>query len=82
MAEQDGKRNLVGGRVRKARLSLKPVVAQEDLTNRMANRGVYFDRSVISRIEAGDRYVKDYELAALAKCLKVSVSWLMGEKGA
>ena len=37
------------------------------------------DRSGISKIESFERYVMDYEAAALAKALRVSVAWLYGE---
>ena len=35
---------------------------------------------VSSRIESQSRYLMDYEIAALARCLKVSVAWLFGDK--
>lgn len=69
-------RNIVGKRVREARLRAVPPVSQEDLAGRVAGLGVSLDRSAISRIEAAERYVMDYEAAALAKALKVSVAWL------
>jgi transcriptional regulator with XRE-family HTH domain len=72
-------RNLIGQRVRDARLRLKPTVSQDDLAGRMAAKGVFVDRTAISRIELKDRYVMDFEAKALAKCLGVSVAWLFGE---
>jgi HTH-type transcriptional regulator, cell division transcriptional repressor len=72
-------RNVIGRRVRQARLRCKPPVSQEDLAGRMAAQGVLLDRTAISRIENLSRYVMDYEAAALARCLKVSVGWLHGE---
>ena len=75
------KKNLVGGRVRLARYSLEPKVSQDDLSGRLARQGVTIDRSGISKIESFERYVMDYEAAALAKALKVSVGWLYGEEG-
>jgi hypothetical protein len=38
------------------------------------------DQTAVSRIERQERYLMDYEVAAIAKCLKVSVAWLHGEK--
>ena len=73
------KKNLVGGRVRLARYSLEPKVSQDDLSGRLARQGVTIDRSGISKIESFERYVMDYEAAALAKALRVSVAWLFGE---
>ena len=72
-------RNLIGRRVRQARLKLKPLVSQEDLAGRLAARGILLDRSAVSRIENQTRYVMDYEAAAIARALKVSVAWLYGE---
>jgi transcriptional regulator with XRE-family HTH domain len=46
---------------------------------RLAARGISIDRSAISRIENRDRYRMDYEIAAIARSLKVSVGWLFGE---
>lgn len=72
-------RNLIGGRVRTARLRSTPPVSQEDLAGKLAAQGILLDRTAVSRIENQDRYVMDYEAAALAKVLKVSVAWLFGE---
>ncbi len=46
----------------------------------MAVRGVFVDRTAISRIELKERYVMDFEAKALAKCLGVTVAWLFAEK--
>lgn len=73
-------RNVVGARVRKARLAAKPTVSQEDLAGRLAALDIQLDRSAISRIESQDRYVMDYEVRALARALRVSIAWLYGEK--
>lgn len=73
-------RNLVGPKVREARLKAQPPVSQDDLAGRLAARGVALDQTAVSRIENQSRYAMDYEVAALAKCLKVPVSWLYGEQ--
>ncbi len=72
-------RNVLGGRIRKARLACKPPVSQEDLAGRMAACGVLMDRSAISRIENQERYLMDYEITAIARSLRVSVAFLFGE---
>jgi transcriptional regulator with XRE-family HTH domain len=76
---QTEQRNLVGRRIRQARLRCKPAVSQEDLAGRLAVRGVSIDQTAVSRIENQARYLMDYEVAAIAKSLKVSVGWLFGE---
>jgi len=70
--------NLVGRRVRKARLGFKQLLSQDALSGRLAAKGVVIDRAGIAKIEAGSRYVSDFEVKALAQALGVSVGWLMG----
>lgn len=71
-------KNIVGPRVRDARLRAKPSISQEDLSGRLAALGVSITQTGISKIENQDRYVMDYEAAALAKALRVTVAWLYG----
>ena len=77
---QQPERNIIGRRIRLARSKCSPTVSQDDLAGRMAARGIILDQTAISRIENQTRYLMDYEIAAIAKCLKVSVAWLFGEK--
>lgn len=72
--------NLVGKRVKKARLSLKPKLSQDALSGKLAARGVTIDRAGIAKLEAGSRYVSDFEVKALAAALGVTVGWLMGSE--
>jgi hypothetical protein len=73
-------KNIVGPQVKAARLAFDPPLSQDALAGRLAGRGVFLDRSAISRVESQERYVMDYEAVALAKCLKVSVGYLFQEK--
>ena len=75
------KRNLVGNRVRQARKTAKPMITQLDLVARLQVLGLMVDQSTLSKIENGQRPVTDIEVAALAKALKVPVSWLFEEAG-
>lgn len=77
---QSEHKNLIGDRVREARLKMVPKVSQEDLSGKLARLGVQITQTSISKIESRTRYVMDYEAAALAKTLKVSVAWLFNEK--
>ncbi len=79
--QQEHRKNLIGARVRKARYQLEPKVSQDDLSGRLARLGVTIDRTGVSKIESYERYVMDYEAAALAKALKVTIAWLYGERG-
>ena len=72
-------RNVIEHRVRQARLKCSPAVSQDDLAGRLVAQRITLDRSAISRIESGTRYLMDYEIVAIAKSLKVSVGWLLGE---
>ena len=74
-----GKRNIVGTRVRQARKAEKSPVTQADLVARLQVLGMMIDQSGLSKIENGQRPVSDIEVVALAKALKISVSWLLGE---
>jgi ribosome-binding protein aMBF1 (putative translation factor) len=72
-------KNIVGDRVRLARVAMNPRVSQDDLAGRLARLGVQVNQAVISKIESRSRIVMDYEAKALAKALKVSIAWLYGE---
>ena len=72
------KRNLIGRRLRTIRQSKSPRISLEDLSGRLAARGVSLDRSAIGRIENGKRYVLDYEAVCLARALKVKLRDLFG----
>ena len=75
----NGERNVIGLRVRAARLSKRPPVSQEDLAARLAIRGVAFDRSAISKMESQTRSIKDFEIVAICDALRISVASLFGE---
>ena len=72
---------MVGCRVQQARRDAKPRITQRDLVARLQVLGVVIDQSGLSKIESGRRPVSDIEVVALAKALKVSVAWLLGNNG-
>jgi transcriptional regulator with XRE-family HTH domain len=72
--------NLVGERVKQARIKHKPPLTQDELSGRLSRLGVYVDRAGIAKIETGIRRVVDYEIKALGEALAVSVTWLLGAK--
>ena len=74
--DYNGKKNICGDRVREARQ--KQRISQSDLAARLQIEGVILERDCISRIEIGTRFVTDYEIIVLAKCLRVSTLWLLG----
>jgi len=73
-------KNLIGEKVREARMKNNPKITQIDLIARLAVRGVYLDSTSISKIEAFRRPVTDIELVAIADALNVSILWLLGKK--
>lgn len=73
-----GKKNVCGEKVREARKQKK--MTQEDLAAKLQVAGVLVERNSICKLETGERFVADYELAALAKILDVSMEWLVGSK--
>ena len=76
MMARSGK-NIIGARVKEARLKVRPLLTQDGLSGQIAAVGVHLDRAAISKIESGSRYVLDYELKAIAEALGVSVAWLL-----
>jgi transcriptional regulator with XRE-family HTH domain len=73
-------KNLIGAAVRKLRLSQRTPVSQQDLSGRLAARGILIDQSAIARIEKGERYVLDYEAAAIAKAFRVPIERLFARR--
>lgn len=74
-----GRKNIVGVRVREARKATIPLITQTDLVARLQVLGITIDQSGLSKLEGGQRPVSDIEVAALAKALNVSISWLFEE---
>ena len=68
------RKNIIGSRVRKARKDLR--ITQMELAAQLQLMGVPIDRSGIAKLESGRRPAFDIEVAAIAKALNVSISWL------
>ena len=66
--------------MRRARLAFDPPLTQDQLSGRLAAKGVSLDRVAITKIECGNRCVFDYEIPVLADVLKVDVRWLLTGK--
>ena len=65
--------------MRIARAMKNPAMNQQELLAKLQTEGIDISQSTLSKIENGDRYVKDIELKAIAKVLNVSILWLMSE---
>ena len=75
--DYNGKKNICGNRVREARQKLR--LSQSDLAAQLQVKGIILERDSISRIEAGTRFVADYEVRVFAEILKVDIVWLLSE---
>lgn len=76
------RKNIIGPRVRQARLRSRPRVTQQQLADRVLSLGVRISRGGIAKIEMGLRYVRDFELLILAQALNVSATWLLPVRAA
>jgi transcriptional regulator with XRE-family HTH domain len=77
--EREQPLNLIGKRVKQARLFQKPRLTQTNLASKLQIEGLDIDQSQVSKIENGTRPVTDIEVAIIARILGVSSSWLLGE---
>lgn len=75
---RENSRNIVGDRIREARTSGKTPLTQDQLSGKLAVKGVSLDRVAIAKVEGGIRCVYDFEVRALAEVLRVDVAWLLG----
>ena len=74
------KRSVISARVREDHLKRKTASEPRRFgQGGLAAQGIVMDRTAVSRIENQSRYAMDYEAAAIARALKVSVAWLFGE---
>ena len=71
-----GDRNIVGEKI--ARLRKEKKIKQKDLVAMLQSEGMDICETSMSRLEGQIRLVQDFEVPILAKCLGVSVEWLLG----
>lgn len=77
-AQMPKRKNLVGGYVRRLRDEIG--LSQAELAARCQRQGWDIDRFTIARIEAGSRWVGDFEVIELAKALRAPLLRLYGQK--
>ncbi len=73
MKKRPDLRNVTGSAIQRFRMAARPRITQEDMVGRLAHLGIQTNQSQIAKIESGQRPVLDYELAAIAKALKVPI---------
>ena len=71
-----GNRNIIGKRVTEARAARG--MKQVELLAKLQTAGIDISSPALSLLEGQKRPVFDFELAALADVLGVSVDWLLG----
>ena len=74
--DYNGSANIVGKRIREARIAKN--ISQEELAIKLQLKNIIVGQKVISRIEKGERFVADYELLGFSEILKVDLYWLFG----
>ncbi len=72
-----GKNNLCGRRVYELRKDKKPRMSQRMLAELMQLNGIDVDKNAVQRIESGQRFVTDIELAVIGKIFDVSLDDLV-----
>lgn len=76
--DYEGRKNICGKRAGQARRTLG--ISQAKLAERLQLEGVTIERDSISRIEAGVRFVADYELLTLSRVLNFGIDRLPEEE--
>lgn len=70
--------NLCGEKIKILRKQIFPYMSQRALADKLQLMGVDLDKNAIQRIESGQRFVTDIELAAFSKVLCISPAELLG----
>lgn len=78
----DSPKNVVGFKIRTARLAEKPPATQRDISARLELHHVQLSASSIGKIENGTRPITDVQIIAFAKALKVAPGWFFQEETA
>ena len=71
--------NVIGERVKEARILHSPQLTQEELATKLQLLGWNINRVGIAKIETGLRRVTDKEILLLVEALKVQITFLFGE---
>lgn len=72
----DGRNNIAGIRVAELRKALR--ISQHELSDRLIVNGLVVDKNAVQRMESGQRFITDIELAYLAKVFGVTIEELLG----
>ena len=75
---EDGRNNICGKNISKFRKEMK--ISQRILADKLQLIGLDVDKNAIQRMESGQRFITDIELAYLAQALNVSIVKLYGSE--
>lgn len=69
---------MIGQRIKMKREKLK--ISQQELADRLQNKGIKISRETISKIESGNRATNALEIKAIGEILEISIEELMKEE--
>ena len=70
--------NLCGKKIKELRQRIVPRMSQRALADRLQLMGMDLDKNAIQRIESGQRFVTDIELAVFSQVFQVNPAVLLG----
>lgn len=71
--------NVIGQRLREARLAQDPPWSLEDLSQALAqHEGAGLSPATLGKVERGERSAYDFEVAAFIQVLALDPGWLLG----
>lgn len=69
-------KNVTGLNIHRIRMVAKPKITQDDMAGRLARHGLQLSQPQIAKIESGQRPLRDFEVVAFARALKVPIQTL------
>lgn len=73
--------NICGKNIRRLRYQSSPYLSQRKFAECLSQTGLELNKNAIQRIESGQRFVTDIELAAIANTFGVTVDELIRQEG-
>lgn len=74
---ESGKNNICGQKIYNLRMSIKPKMSQRILAEQLQLCGIDVDKNAVQRMESGQRFITDIEIAALCKIFNISADELL-----
>lgn len=72
--------NICGKNIRRLRCESIPYLSQRQFAEILGRAGIDLNKNAVQRIESGQRFVTDIELAAIARTFGVTVEELMKQE--